>query len=468
MNTDIAYIVSHGFAARMVTQTNLLGQLVKEGKRVALICPDKSDQNLKTYCENEGIDLYEFNPESSFWTAHYADIRKYFLEDIETNVALKEKHIYATKYNKSLNPIKLLKPRLAYIGYKFTKKFPIIRKWYKAQEEKHLISYKAEKLITEINPKVLVSTYPVSFSEAKLLKVGNNRMNTKTVIHLLSWDNITCKGHFPQLADEYIAWGPIMKEELIEYYNINKDKIHICGVPHFDVHYNSVLAPQFKKYLVDLGLNPQVKYLFFGMSSPRFAPHEIDIVEKLATWVTNNAFGSKLNLLIRPHPQNVQGSMSDLGWVSRLENIKSTRVAVDFPTMNKSNLPWSMHIDDMTRLSQLLLGSEIVLNSGSTLSIDALCLSKPIILTSFDGDYSLEYWKSAARLIDYPHLNKLNLLNAIKLALNYKILKKLITLYLKDPKLDEEARQNAIYKFCFFNEGQATNRVRNILLDLVS
>ena len=96
---DIAYVVSHGFAARMVTQTNLLGLLVKEGKSVALICPDKNDENLKSYCEKEGVQLFEFNPASSFWTTQYAEIRKYFLEDIETNVALKEKHIYC------LNPV---------------------------------------------------------------------------------------------------------------------------------------------------------------------------------------------------------------------------------------------------------------------------------------------------------------------------------------------------------------------------
>ena len=44
---DIVYIVSHGFASRMVTQTNLLGKLVQAGKSVALISPDKEDIVLK-------------------------------------------------------------------------------------------------------------------------------------------------------------------------------------------------------------------------------------------------------------------------------------------------------------------------------------------------------------------------------------------------------------------------------------
>ncbi len=466
MTFDIAYIVSHGFAARMVTQTDLLGLLVKEGKRVALICPDKNDENLKKYCENVGVILYEFSPESSFWTAQYADMRKYFLEDIDANVALKEKHIWATRYNKSKNPINILKPYLAYLVYKLIKIFPIIRQWYKAREEKHLYSPLAEKLIQEIKPKVLVSTYPVSFTEAMLLKAGNNHVNTKTIIHLLSWDNITCKGHFPQLADEYIAWGPIMKDEFMEYYNIPENKIHVCGVPHFDVHNNSICYPDYRRYLLEFGLNPEFKYLFFGMSSPRFAPYEIDIVEKLAEYISKDVFGSNMNLVIRPHPQNIQGSMSDLSWLPRLENIKSKRVAIYIPDIEESNLPWSMKNSDMISLSQVIGGSELVLNSGSTLSIDALCSNKPVILTSFDGIVSLNYWKSAKRLVDFPHLKKLISFHAVKVALNFNDLESQILKYLSDSKFDLDARQKATYEFCYLCDGKATKRVQEVLVDL--
>ncbi|MFZ1790753.1 MAG: hypothetical protein WAT92_20690 [Saprospiraceae bacterium] len=463
MSVDIAYIISHGFAARMVTQTNLLGLLVKDGKKVALICPDKNDENLKTYCESAGVILYEFNPESSFWTAQYADMRKYFLEDIDGNIALKEKHIWATRYNKSKNPISKLKPYLAYSVYKLISIFPIIRQWYKDREEKHLYSPFAEKLIQEIKPKVLVSTYPVSFTEAILLKAGNNHGNTKTIIHLLSWDNITCKGHFPQLADEYIAWGPIMKSEFIEYYKISEGKIHVCGVPHFDIHNYSRSNPEFKRYLIDFGLNPEDKYLFFGMSSPRFAPNEIDIVEKLAEFVTKDFFGSKVNLVIRPHPQNVSGYMADLSWLVRLEKIKSSRVAIDIPTLNESNLPWSMHINDMVRLSQLLNGAAIILNSGSTLSVDALCLKRPVILTSFDADVTQDFWKSAKRLISYPHLKKLVMLNAITIVFSFEELKSAILELVLDLNIKAKEREKAAFEFCYYLDGNSTKRVLNVL-----
>jgi hypothetical protein len=63
---DIAYIVSHGFAARMVTQTNLLGLLVKEGKKVALICPDKNDENLKNTVKKKALNCMNLIQDRNF------------------------------------------------------------------------------------------------------------------------------------------------------------------------------------------------------------------------------------------------------------------------------------------------------------------------------------------------------------------------------------------------------------------
>ncbi len=225
---DIAYIATHGFAARMVTQTNLLGKLVEQGKKVALIVPDKEDENIRNYCQKNGVECFEFSPVSKFWSGQYSDARKYFLEDIKNNTALWEKYIRAVKYNTSKNPWNHIRPRLLYICHHLVRYFPSLKAWYKKRERKQLDSPSAKAFMEKINPGLLVSTYPVNFQEAMLLKAAEN-IGSQTTIHLLSWDNISCKGHFPVLADEYIAWGPIMKEEFMEYYGIPEDKIRICA-----------------------------------------------------------------------------------------------------------------------------------------------------------------------------------------------------------------------------------------------
>ena len=458
---DIAYIVSHGFAARMVMQTNLLGQLVESGKKVALIAPDRTDTNLMQYCEKSGVSLHEFDPKSTFWTNQYTESRKYFLENISNNTALLEKHMWAIKNNSLKNPINYLRPRVLYGIYKLIQYFPFIKKWYKKRELKHITSQQAIELINRIDPKILISTYPVSFSEAMLLKAGNDRTATKTIIHLLSWDNITCKGHFPQLADEYIAWGPIMKEEFIEYYDIDPSKIHICGVPHFDIHDESKKNANSAPYLKALGLNPEKPYLFFGMSSPRFAPKEIDIVEWLADEIKKNTFGVDLQLVIRPHPQNVQGVLSEVSWLTRLNNLNGGKVAVDFPNfVPNSNMWLSMESNDMEKLSRVLSQAKICLNSGSTLSIDSLIMDIPVILTAFDGAVQLEYWKSAVRLMDYPHIQKLLKINNISVAHNYNALQEQIL-----EKLINPIKENNI-NLEVSNIGYSTTSLINLFNDL--
>ena len=466
MSVDIAYIVSHGFAARMVTQTNLLGLLVKKGKKVALICPDKNDPNLVEYCSREKVKLAEFNPKSTFWTAQYSDTRKYFLEDINSNVALKEKHIWATKYNTSKNPIDHIRPRLAYVIYKLIKVFPSIRKWYKFREEKFLESKEATQILNELNPKILISTYPVNFSEAMLLKAGNQRKHTKTIIHLLSWDNITCKGHFPQLADMYIAWGPIMKEEFIEYYNINPDNIFICGVPHFDLHVKSKQQANYKSILKELNLNENLPYIFYGMSAPRFSPKEIDIVEWLANEISKNTFGKEIQLVVRPHPQNVQGGLADTSWLKRLQKIQGKKIAIDYPDLSHSKMPWSMQKEDMERLSQLLAGSAISLNSCSTLTIDSIVANVPVVLAVFDHTYNLDYWFSIKRVLDYPHLVKIQQTKAVVRTNNYIEFKDAINDYLNNSNLHFQERQLAFYQECG-GITNATETVVNTLLENV-
>lgn len=464
---DIAYIVSHGFAARMVIQTNLLGLLRVQGLKVALIAPDGQDENLVSYCSSNDIALFEFQADSKFWTDQYFVARKYFLENIHANPALLEKHVRATKLNRSLKPWRRLRPYLWYGFHWFANRSPSLRNWYKKREARHLESAKAKQLIEQISPQLVVATYPVSFSEAMLLRSAK-QLGRKTIIHLLSWDNITAKGHFPQLADEYIAWGPIMQQELKSYYGIKDQHIHVCGVPHFDLHVQHRQSPQVADHLVALGLNPDLPYLFFGMSSPRFAPKEIDIVESLATSLVKNTFGSDMQLIIRPHPQNVQGGMADKSWLPRLEALKSNRVSIDFPDLAKSKMPWSMQQKDMGRMSNLLAGAKLSYNSGSTLSIDALMVNTPVILTSFDGAAQLTYWESARRLIDYVHLKKLVDCGGICVAKSYQQLEEYSLSFLNNSDYLMAKRQYTARQECAnYDMGEATLSCVKVLEQLV-
>jgi hypothetical protein len=444
---DICYIASNGFSVRMITQTDLLGKLSAARNRVALICPDKHDPELVSYCARHNVLLEEFDEKNSFDSENYMFKRKYFLEDIRANVALMEKHVVSTRFAKSKHPLRRIRPYYYWLLHRLIPVFPFIRKRFIKREKYYLRSTKAEQIIKKLQPLKLISTYPVNFNEAVLLYYGNRNPGTETWIHLLSWDNITCKGKWPEIADKFIAWGPIMKLELEQFYGIKPSNIYVCGVPHFDLHLQTGKEIP-TEYLIALGLDPKRPYLFFAMSSPRFAPGEIDIVEWLVTHLKKEEFG-QLQMIIRPHPQNVTGNLADRSWISRLHAlIDPGRIAVDFPDLVKSKISYNLERKDMIRLSHLLSGAAMVLNSGSTITIDALFHQKPVIITSFDGHLVFDYWKSARRLTDYPHLKKLVSYGGIIRAGNYDELTSAIRSFLNDPLLKHNERLKTLAMEC--------------------
>lgn len=458
---DIVYIISHGFAARMVLQTGLLKQLAQQDLKVGVISSDAGDPNLKYLADNFGIRIFEYKFSNNFWGENYWVRRRYVLEDIKDNPALWGKHIKAIKSNKSKHPWRRLRPYFNIWHYRFARLFPCYRKRFEKKEQEQLKSEKAEQLIREINPRILISTYPVNLQEALLLKAGHLNKQTLNVIHLLSWDNISSKGRFPVLADKYIAWGPIMKEEFQSYYGVSEKDIVSCGVPHFDIHYQTRMNPNPKPYLQELCLDPLKPYLFFAMSSPYFAPCEIEIVEWMAAAVTSGKFGNQMQFVVRPHPQNVTGNMMDSSWLPRLKKLhEMERTAVDFPKLNKeSKLSWSMHEKDMWHLSHLLASAAVCLNSGSTVSIDALMAGAPVIITSFDADQKRSYWNSAKRLIDFIHLKKFINLGGVRVVNNFMELEVECNAYINNHQKDLEKRIYARDMECQNMEGLSTIKV---------
>jgi hypothetical protein len=459
MNTDICYVVSHGFASRMLVQTDLLGRLVAQGKSVALVCPDANDPVLSGYCERHGIRLFEFRPKVRWMSDGYMMKRRYILEDIRENPALWEKHLAATKFHLARNPLKRFRPFWYYFMHLLARRFPAMRRRFAERERSRLRSPAAAELLERIGPARFVSTYPVNYAESILLNEANARPGTETWIHLLSWDNITCKGRFVATAERYIAWGEVMREELAEHYDVPADRIATCGVPHFDLHHGDAIRRAIPGTLAKLGLAAGRPVLLVAMSAPRFAPNEIDIVEWLAARVRDCDFGD-VSLVLRPHPQNITGNLADVEWLPRLQRLAQLPgVAVSYPKLANSKLPYSMQQDDMEELAALLAASSVVVNSGSTVTIDALHHEKPVIITAFDGAERRDYWDSARRLVDYPHLKKLVGMGGARVASDYVQLEEMIRASITHPEEGAGERRFALERECHSLDGEATARV---------
>jgi uncharacterized protein YneF (UPF0154 family) len=459
---DVCYVISHGFAARMVLQTDLIPRIKETGlEKIAIILPGSYDKAFIPYEKELGIKIFFADFKYTFWSNDYMFFRKYIYEDFEKNPALKEKHIRSIKEQKGINPWKKMRPHIYYKLNKAARGGKAVKSLFRRYESRMLNNKKLEALLEEVNPAMLAATYPVNYIEASLLFLARKK-NIKTVIQLLSWDNITCKGYFPETSDYFISWGKIMSDEIKEYYGYPDDRIFETGVAHFDSHITLPAKEKISGYLKEAGLDPGKPYIFFGMSSPYFSPYEIDIVERLAGEVTEGIYGD-IQLVIRPHPQNVQGEMSDLNWLPRLEKLKNERVAVDYPGIEKSHIPWTVQKNDLDRLVNLIYGCSILINSGSTITIEGLIHNKPVILTMFDAGNKLPWHLSALRLTEYYHLKKITDTKAAAVVNSFDELTSEIKAYLTDPSRNEEARKKVTFLECGVMDGKAVSRIAEAL-----
>lgn len=463
---DVCYVVSLGMSARMIFHTDLITELKKRYNSIAFLFPGENNNSFSEYEKKYNVDIYYSGFHSSFWSNEYMNFRRYIYEDVRQNPALYSKHLKSIYDYNGKNPWRKYKPYI-YMFFNKLAKFNFIKTLFSFYEKSILINRRLKNLLKEIDPKVLISTYPVNYLEGSCIQSAKN-MGITTVTQLLSWDNITCKGKFPAISDYYLVWGKIMQDELQEYYNIGNDRIFQTGVPHFDKSKELCNPTLLNNYISNLGLDSSKPYIFFGMSSPFFAPREINIVERLSDLVQRNIFGSDMQIIVRPHPQNVTGEMADESWLPRLEKLKSSRVGIDFPIMRKSNIPWNTEKEDLKKLSNLINGCSVVINSGSTLSIEGLIHDKPVILTLFDGDSSLKDYNSAKRLGLFIHLRKLINTRSVKVTYHYEELKKAILRFLENPDLNKTERETALYKECGHVDGESSSRITNAISEIVN
>jgi len=406
--------------------------------------------------ENQ-IENIEFSVPPDKWMPYRELFRRYMLENVKQNPALYEKHLRMVEQAKTSRGMRN-RLRLSNFASAISGVLPFSKNIYRKLERRQLKNREADKLISKYRPSVVISTVPVTVMEATLLFAASKK-GICTVSHILSWDNITCKGHFRMLTDKYIVWGEIMKDELQRFYGIKSKNIYECGVPHFDLHF---------KNRKELAGAPGGKYLLFAMSSPYFAPREIDIVEKIAAWIEENRWPG-LKFVVRPHPQNVIGNMADLSWLGRLKNIESEKVKVDYPQINnESGIHWSMKQSDMPEMSLLIAGAAAVLNSGSTMSIDGLCYLKPVIITAFDNEEDLPWHLSIKRCMEYAHFKNIIESAGVFKTENYDQLQRAITAAIQHPEAKMEKMKSILFREVGVDDGNATKRVVDVLVKMAN
>ena len=455
----VVFLLSNGFAARMMLRSGIASQLTTHDVQVTIISPNADEVYFQQECQQEGVGLHKDPGVTGRAAEMFRLLRPYLLDDVINNPALKTKHRRLREHRPIFGLfIEIVNRTLA--------RQPLFRKLSTFIEILINRSEMIQEMLCTLQPDLLVLPNPFGRIETVYL-IHARRLGVPVVCQMLSWDNITTKGTPLLMPDYFISWGPIMTEEMVSIYHFPRNKIYECGVAHFDVYSQKEKLTPRDILLKEMHLPQELPYIFYGMVAELYCPNELEILAWLAEQVQRNAFAKPCSLIIRPHPLTISGSYaSDSRNIKRLKSLVGPRVALDIPPVLSEQLAWDLPKQDMYRLASLIDGSSMCINAGSTLCLDSCMLDCPIINISFDGFEELPYEKSARRALDCVHIKKLFALNGVRVACSFSDLEKFFDLYLCDSTIDHDSRVQSAIQECGPQDGCATDRVVNTLLQL--
>lgn len=297
------------------------------------------------------------------------------------------------------------------------------------------------------------------FHEELLLASIARYRRLPAVLGILSWDNLSSKGHIPGTFDRYLVWSPRMRQELLTYYpSIDPSDVTQTGSLHFDIHAQVRWHRSREEFLGRWKLDPARPLLFYGASSPNHVPEEPLVARTIFDDCQSGELGRHgFQMLVRLHPQDDGARFGRV-----FEGCSG--VAIDHPNLHGSIRDWSPVPEDIFNLVNGIRHSEIVLTFGSTITLDGMAHEKPVV--SVDWVPGRDRTNPCPGMLNYDYTHFLPVMEsgATPRAKSRAEIVAAIDECARSPRLHSEQRTALVRDLCGPIDGLAHERIAESLL----
>ena len=331
-------------------------------------------------------------------------------------------------------------------------------RWIDALEESFdRVSPQVRQLFQEFGPSLVVSTHPTANYESEFLKYAR-KAGVPSVGMVKSWDVLTTKGYIPVPLDYYLVWNQVMIDEITQLHGVPEDRLAVTGIPHFDVYADTACAPSREEFLARHGLDPAKQTVLFASTSPEINPEQPVILRRLVGALGQGQWTS-VQVLARIH---------QLDSLERYKNIAHPNLTFQVPGEYLASSGDRRLLDPefLTELRDTLLHCDVVVNTASTMALDAVAMDKPVVNIAFDMEPK-GYYKSCRRYYDFDHLQPIVQSGATKTADSMEEFLSLILRYLNDSGLESPERARLRETMCYQIDGQSAARTAGHLLQVL-
>lgn len=286
-------------------------------------------------------------------------------------------------------------------------------------------------------------------------------LDIPTATFIFSWDNLTSQGRVIPPYDYYLVWNNSIRDQLLEIYDfIKPDQVLVTGTPQFDFHFDEKHYWSREEYCTQIGADPSRPIVLYTTGMSNHMPGEPDIVEGIADLLTRmNDFGSP-QLVVRVYPKDITG---------RFNALKERRTDITFPS-----IPWepnwlTPYPEDIPLWTNMLKHADIGINVASTVSLELMMFSKPVINVGYNPSGVDPRILSYNRYYTFDHYRPIVDSGAVLVASDLEELQAMVQQALTNGNIQKESQMELLRRmFGDTLDGCSGERVAKALLKLAS
>jgi CDP-glycerol glycerophosphotransferase (TagB/SpsB family) len=276
-----------------------------------------------------------------------------------------------------------------------------------------------------------------------------------------SWDNLIGKDPFLFWPDKLIVHNRFVEGYAVSMYDYPKERICIAGIPQMDVYAQTDFPLSRNEFFKKNGLDLNKKLIVYAAVGKLISYHEPEVIAFLSELVNSGDIKESTQLLVRLHP----AYPSDEALIKHMPGVFFVRPGKAGAERNPLRFDFEFQEDETRELASTLAWADVLIQSGSTMAIDAACFDTPIISMGFDGyneDVRME--RSARRLLRKDHFKLILNTGGTRAVYTKGELIEAIEAYLHDSSIDHDGRTRIVQEQCYLLDGMAGKRIGDFVL----
>ncbi len=324
----------------------------------------------------------------------------------------------------------------------------------------------ADALFAKYKPDLVFTPNMFSPEDMRLMRRAKH-LGIPTVTTAKSWDVLTTKAFTRIRADRLIVFNKYNKEEAIRYGDYRDDSVIVTGFPQFDIYTHEEIFVPRETFFAAIGADPAKRLIMLAPPGDWLSSYSTDILSALDESIDRGEITTPVQVLARFHPKYADHSEA-VELRNVIKNRPGTLIAKDkefsLDVGQSVVSQWTFTDKDIVHLANSLHHCDIIINTASTLTLDATANDRPSILIGYDGNGQPPYWEQIIRVYEREHVKTVLNTDAAPVVRNNHELVEAINTIFQDPNHMHAEREVFKRDLLYKVDGKSARRTADAVL----